>query len=142
MNHIFILLSILMLASSCQRSDNPEPIFPEPEIVTQTEDFHSLFKNVRSGVIDWQNGMQGGDAFVGDHLNVSGYVILPIQPKNTTLKILVKGGSNAQIRLNSSDLSSFYFVYQSAGGLSIGKSGSGILANKNDVVDASKDYYM
>lgn len=110
--------------------------------VSINNEYHSLFRNFKTGVIDWQNGFQGNDSFDGECLNVVGYAILPIQAKNTNVRILVKGGSNAQIRLGSADFSAFYFIYQTGNSVSIGKTGSGVLGSASGVVDASKDYYL
>lgn len=109
---------------------------------TFNSEYHSLFQNFKTGVIDWQNGFQGSDMFDGECLTVTGYVILPIKPKNTNVRILVKGYSNAQIRLSSNDLTSFYSIYVNSGNLNVAKTGVGILGNLNGAVDASKDYYL
>lgn len=105
-------------------------------------DYQSLFRNFKVGTVDWQNGFQGSDNFDGECLNVVGYAVLPIHSQNTNIRILVKGGSNAQIRLGSADFSAFYFVYQTGNSINIGNSDDGVLGSASGVVDASKDYYL
>lgn len=104
--------------------------------------YQSLLRNFKIGTIDWQNGFQSSDSFDGECLNITGYIVLPMKPKNTKVRILVKGGSNAQIRLGSTDLTSFYFIYQTGGTIAVGKTGAGVLGSDSSVVDASKDYFM
>ncbi|WP_374444935.1 GDSL-type esterase/lipase family protein [Epilithonimonas sp.] len=138
------LLFSLILVTSCSINDYEtvtDDIASDPPVATDSK-YHSLFQNFKPGIIDYQNGFQGNDSFDGESINISNYLTVPILPKNTTVKYLVKAGSNFQTRLNSENLTSFYFICQIGGNINVGNSENGVLVSTSGVVDPNKDYYI
>ena len=44
-------------------------------------------------------------------MTITDYVVVPMKPRNTNVRAIIKAGSNIQFALGNEEFSAFYFIY-------------------------------